>query len=419
MGKRWTKDDFIKRAREVHGDRYDYSLVNYINSRTKVKVICKEHGEFLQVPYHHLKGGGCPRCNGGALKSQEIWLEDARKTHGVRYDYSKVEYKNDHNKVTIICKEHGEWKQHAGSHVRGCGCPRCNGGALKSSGEFIEDARKTHGVRYDYSKVEYEKDNIKVRIVCKEHGEFLQVPSSHLQGNGCPRCVGRNKTNEEYIELAKRVHGEKYDYSLLDYNRKANKMVTVICPDHGIFKQNLFSHIGGGCGCPRCHGRNRPNEEYIELAKRVHGEKYDYSLLDYSGHREKVNIRCKEHGIFKQNLFSHISGSGCPRCTVGKIGINESKYFQPWVEKMWSNQYKFQYMFADLPYYVDVYFPEHKLVIEYDEDHHEKQKDNDLERQLLIEDYCGVRFYRIPDKDFLDKMDYHRDKILRLIGLGR
>ena len=197
MGKKLTTEEFIKRAREVHGDKYDYSKVIYVNSYAKVCIICPEHGEFWQNPRGHLSGQGCPLCAKESRylirqKDKAYFVEKARKKHGDRYDYSKVVYTKAKNKVLIICPEHGEFWQTASMHLQGNGCPKC--GIIKysnlnrkSTEAFIEESKRKWGDKYDYSKVKYENAHKKVCIICPKHGEFWQEPDNHLRW-GCKSC---------------------------------------------------------------------------------------------------------------------------------------------------------------------------------------------------------------------------------------
>ena len=119
-----TKEKFIEKAKAIHGDRYDYSKVEYSNNRTKVCIICPVHGEFWQTPHTHLQGCGCPACYGTKKRTKEEFVEEARKIHGDRYDYSRVEYINNKTPVCIICPEHGEFWQKPENHlVAKQGCP--------------------------------------------------------------------------------------------------------------------------------------------------------------------------------------------------------------------------------------------------------------------------------------------------------
>lgn len=121
------------------------------------------------------------------------FIKKAQEKHGDKYDYSKVDYKNAHTKICIICPEHGEFWQTPTSHLQGTKCPKCSGKFHYTTQDFIEKAKQIHGDKYDYSKVEYKNNSTKVCIVCPEHGEFWQTPVNHLTGNGCPNCCGLKK----------------------------------------------------------------------------------------------------------------------------------------------------------------------------------------------------------------------------------
>jgi len=193
----YTTEEFVLKAREVHGDKYDYSKVEYINNRTKVCIICPEHGEFWQTPFKHLYGQGCPCCCKTKKMTTEEFIKKAREIHSDKYDYSKVEYKNTDTKVCIICPEHGEFWQTPHSHLCGQGCPCCCKTKKMTTEEFIKKAREVHGDKYDYSKVEYKNNKIPVCIICPEHGEFWQSPGNHLsQKQNCPKCSELSNISE-------------------------------------------------------------------------------------------------------------------------------------------------------------------------------------------------------------------------------
>lgn len=308
-----TTEEFIKKAKEVHGDKYDYSKVDYKNTKTKVTIICPTHGEFYQRPSDHIEGSNCPKCNGRALTVLEN-IERARKVHSNKYDYSKVNYKKLSDKVCIICPTHGEFFQAFNTHINGRGCYKCSRNVTLSKKEFICKAREVHGDKYDYCKVGYKSTKEKVCIICPDHGEFYQRPRDHIRGQGCPSCSGRIKTTEKFINKAKEVHGDKYDYCKVDYKNTNNK-VCIICPDHGEFYQTPYNHLRGS-GCPVCSGKFKlTTDQFIKKAKEVHGDKYDYSKVDYKNNREKICIVCSEHGEFFQTPEKHLNGSGCPRCS--------------------------------------------------------------------------------------------------------
>ena len=186
---RQTTEHFVTKARNVHGDKYDYSLVEYVTTQTKVLIICREHGPFSQTPTNHMRGHGCPNCSGNSRPSTEQFIIKARKVHGDKYDYSSVAYTSVHQKIVITCPRHGPFLQDPNSHLRGSNCSKCAGVGLSNTEDFITKARRIHGDYYDYSAVVYVKALDYVTIICPEHGLYEQTASGHLRGYGCVQCV--------------------------------------------------------------------------------------------------------------------------------------------------------------------------------------------------------------------------------------
>jgi len=204
----------------------------------------------------------------------ESFIKKARTKHGDKYDYSQVEYTKNQAKVKIGCPVHGTFEQSAKEHLKGFGCNRCGWDVtkqklLKSTDDFISDAIKIHGDKYNYSKVEYKGAFCRITIKCPSHGEFLQTPTDHLSGKGCNKCAGeyrgkkRRMSSEDFFSRVKQKHGEKYDYSETIFTKTSDK-VKIICPKHGPFEQAAHKHLAGQ-GCRVCGkeklGRN-PNSAY-------------------------------------------------------------------------------------------------------------------------------------------------------------
>lgn len=211
MPRKITTEEFIEKSKQLHGNKYDYSKVKYINNHTKVTIICPIHGEFEQIPSNHLRKRGCPKC-AGKNKTTEEFVEEALKVHGNKYDYSKVQYRKNSENVCIICPKHGEFWQTPSNHLYGQGCPKCgrkrtNESRRLNTESFIQKALKIHGDRYNYSRVNYINSTTKVCIICPKHGEFYQKPDNHLQGQGCPCC--------------KQSHLENFIFTLLQENNIA------------------------------------------------------------------------------------------------------------------------------------------------------------------------------------------------------
>jgi hypothetical protein len=212
MCKKLTTEEFIQKAKKIHGDKYDYSLVEYKDAKTKIKIICPKHGKFEQIPKNHLSGYQCPKCVGGVKYSQTEFLNKAKQKHGFKYDYSKVKYKNSLTKVIIICAKHGEFIQRPGKHLLGQGCPKCSPGKILTTREFIKRANKIHSNKYNYSLTVYKNTDSKVKIICPKHGVFLQTPYKHMSGQCCPHCnssKGENKIEQILIEHNIFFHPQK------------------------------------------------------------------------------------------------------------------------------------------------------------------------------------------------------------------
>jgi very-short-patch-repair endonuclease len=249
-GIRRTTEEFINDSIVIHGNVYDYSRVKYINSKTKVIIICKKHGSFEQISGDHLKGCKCPKCSRIKMVTA-TFVRKSKEIHNNKYDYSKVKYIKIKNKVIIVCKEHGEFEQTAGSHIQGKGCPVCAGVKKSTTIDFIKKAHKVHKNRYNYNLVKYINNKTKVKIICSEHGKFEQRPDVHLKGVGCAMCSGNVMNTEMFIEKSKKTHSDRYEYSLVDYKNYKTKVI-IICKKHGKFLQNAYQHMSGS-GCRICN----------------------------------------------------------------------------------------------------------------------------------------------------------------------
>ena len=301
-------------------------------------------------------------------KTTEQFIIDARKVHGDKYDYSLVEYKGVFIHIVIICPIHVEFKQTPQTHLRGSGCNACdNEKRLKTTEQFINEAKKIHGDRYDYSLVDYKGAHINVEIICPLHGVFKQTPSSHLTGSGCSVCYNekRLKTTEQFIIDAKKIHGDRYDYSLVKYNGN-KKNIIIICPIHGEFKQTPNRHLCGD-NCPKCCTTNIKStlDEFIKKANLIHNYYFDYSLVDYKGAKINVEIICPLHGVFKQQPNGHLNNQGCPICKKSKGELIIDNYLKE-NNILYVSQKKFKNCKNKRPLPFDFYLSEYNICIEFD-----------------------------------------------------
>ena len=182
-----TNNEFINEVEKIHNNIYDYSMVDYKSALIKVKIICKEHGIFEQRPNDHLNGRGCPKCANKDITTDKF-NQKANIIHNNFYDYSLVDYIKSIIKVKIICPIHGVFEQKPNDHLSGGGCPDCGGTSQLNKNKFMKKSNNVHNSFYDYSLSNYISNRIKVKIICPKHGVFEQTPAHHMNGVGCPKC---------------------------------------------------------------------------------------------------------------------------------------------------------------------------------------------------------------------------------------
>lgn len=315
MCKKITTYEFIIKGNKIHNNKYNYSLSEYVGANNKIKIICSKHGEFEQIASSHLKGQGCKECFLDSRRlGNDILIDRFNIIHNNKYNYSLIDYKSVNTKIKIICPIHGEFEQLTNNHLNGKGCVKCGGSEKSDINKFISKAILKHGKKYNYSKVEYINVKTKIKIICSEHGEFEQLPSVHLRGGGCRKC------------------GDKI--------KQINKKITL--------------------------------SEFKNRCNLKHNSKYEYSLITNIDLNSKCDIICPIHGVFSQNLKNHLyQGHGCPRCKdsrgeveINKWLINNNIIFIP--------QKRFDDCRDILPLPFDFYLPDYNICIEYDGEQHYK-----------------------------------------------
>jgi very-short-patch-repair endonuclease len=434
MGKQKTTEQFIKEAIAKHGDKYDYSKVVYNKKDDKVIIICKKHKEFEQCANSHLQGCGCKKCateeTHTLQKSNTInFIEKSKQIHGDKYDYSNVDYINVKTKIIIVCNSCKiSFSQVPNTHLCGHGCRKCanklssDKKRIHTTESIVQKAKEIHGDKYEYSNVEYTGIDNKIIIICKEHGEFEQSPDCHInRQNGCGKCgvIKRAKNKmispDEIIKKAKDTHGNKYDYSKVEYHGIYNKII-IICKEHGEFEQSANSHIRGS-GCTECVRNIWTTDKFIEKSKEKHGDKYDYSKVEYSGCDTNVIILCKKHNAFNQTPYNHLNGQGCSFCvnkTEGKL-YEKIQLLYPTIvtqfKQEWCKKIK------NLPF--DFCIKEYNVIIELDGAQHfqqisnwsspEEQFENDKYKEKCANDN-GYSVIRILQEDvFYDTYDWLKE----------
>lgn len=323
---------FIKLAKEVHGEFYDYSKSVYIEGETKILIICPRHEEFRQNINSHLSGHHCFKCGTeqrtkAQSKSIEKFIHQANDFHKNKYDYSKVEYVNSFTKIEIICEPHGSFFQTPHDHLKKQGCPTCGKISRiekRRNHNFVKQAQELHP-EYIYDNVKYVNNKTKVEIICPPHGPFDQIPNAHLKGQGCPECwyekfltinpmydhesvnkiieAWENKTEDELNEInEKRISTFKEKYGIS--NPSLNK--EVIAKIHESKKKN------GSYGKSKIEikfGLFLEKFGTVELQKFINGWAIDYYLK---------NIYIQLDGVYYHGLDRSLDEIGKFRTETDK-----------------------------------------------------------------------------------------------------
>ena len=275
--KKLTDSMIIERATKIHFGKYSYAntKITGIGRKRKITFVCKLHGEQKVSLYNHLsttRPTKCPYCSGTKLHISDF-KKRANSLYGNKFDLSRVNFvSTKKDKITIICPIHGPFeacvndflRKHKKNHANH-GCVKCGNESTgrhreKSQNEFIQKAKSIHGDRYDYSKTIYKGITENIIIICKIHGEQLIYAHNHINGQppaGCGSCGNISKAQKntlgikKFIQKARKIHGDKYDYSQAKYTLNY-KHLTIICPVHGPFQQTPSQHIDKMCGCGEC-----------------------------------------------------------------------------------------------------------------------------------------------------------------------
>lgn len=323
MPPRLTTQEFIERARAVHGERYGYAFSVYQGSHTKLFIHCSKHGMFEQEPNNHFQGMGCYKCglesaSGRKRYTRDKFIKKAKKVHGNKYEYNSVKITEDGEKIKIKCSIHGIFEQSMYAHLNGQGCPHCGKKSCSTKQaftltEFIEKAKLVHDDKYDYSLVEYSNFSTKINIVCKKHGVFKQLVCNHMMGKGCERCGIESRaeksklSSDDFISRSNKIHNFVYNYSRVKYKDSKSK-VTIICSIHGEFVQTAMTHLLGS-GCPSCakYGFDKKEKGYIYLLRSECGR---YAKIGITNKPSQRHAQLRRKTPFLFHVVECIEGVG-------------------------------------------------------------------------------------------------------------
>lgn len=376
---KYTTKECIEKCKETHGNKYDYSKVEYVNGDTKIEIICHEkdengieHGLFLQTPRKHWSGQGCPKCSNRKPIGFNEFVERSNKVHKNKYTYHEGTYSSFGDKTLITCNKHGDFWQNAQAHSIGQGCPQCfnekKGETRKISfSEFRKRAIEAHGNEYDYDDESYVNYTTKTRILCHKHGWFEQMPQKHIERNqGCPKCKLEKQTErqllvfDEVLKRFKNIHGDRYSYNESEYKGENHK-IKIICPTHGEFWQTPLKHWSGQ-GCPKCNQSHLEREienilkennlDYIYQASKKDLQFLGMKSLDFYIPLLKLGIECQGIQHFEDNGFlkcEHVINRDKEKYTLCDENDVKLIYYTNLIDKVENNEfYKDKIVFNDV-----------------------------------------------------------------------
>lgn len=316
----------------LKGDRFSYEKTD-LNSKSKVTITCKEHGDFQStIEYHRISEyGNCSGCNKAGENEKKVkkFIERAQAKHGDQFNYDKVENISVGAVITLICKDHGEFKVNYDNHVkRDCGgCSKCAEKARLSNRttcfeKLKQNSLEKYGDQYSFEKSKYTLTRA-FTITCKDHGDFKASGDFHLkhEHGGCWKCSADAKLRsmeQEYKQKATAKHGNRFDYTNIKYSPTA-KYVTVCCTQHGELRVDKNEHLSlEDGGCEYCEGVAEINqlEKFKSSALRKFGNLFNYDAIKPSDISGKIVVKCMLHGDFKTTARSHLryDNGGCEFC---------------------------------------------------------------------------------------------------------
>jgi len=442
--KRSSKEEFIEKSNKFHNNRYDYSLVNYISSVIKVLIICREHGEFEQIPNTHIIGGGCPKCNRSKgeylienflLKNNinfytQFMFEDCRLINPLKFDFYLYDYNiciefdgvqhyaKDNSESyfydetikirdgikTDYCKSNNikliRIKYHSIKNIDSILTKILKKEKIlsmeKKRENFIKKSIELWGYKYDYSKVDYVDYKTPVKIGYKGLW-YSQTPNKHLQGKRI-ECQEHRISTDNFIILSKNVWGEdRFDYSKCEYLGTSVKVKLYDKLKNRWVEQIPKSHLKG------YEVTKLTKDEFLTKCNIMYDYKYEYNLQQYtSGLNSRLDIICKEHGVFNLKAASHIYGVGCSKCDEYKFNKIVKKY----LEKN-SINYSYQHYFEHNGLPFDFYIPSMRTCIEFD----------GLQHYQPVPHFGGIDAYeRLKTNDKI-KNDYCEENFINLVRI--
>ena len=428
-----TKEEFVEAARKVHGDKYDYSKVVYVNNTTPVIIICPIHGEFEQTPKHHLNGCGCQKCGRSITRaSYKQFLKRSCQKFGDKFLYPNIsdEYYNKYSIITVVCKDcNNQFKTDVTSHLssRFGKCDVCKKEA-NTTYYIYEDLVdfKASNIEIEYFPHKVTKHD-KINCICPIHGQYEVLVSTILKGKGqCKKCSSKPADVTKVIEKFESEFGNKLSCDFSSYKNQYTPLEFTCLECGHNFKRPLSALFNQDYKdvCPRCskHLQNKEQtkttEQFIEDVKRVHGENvFDFSPTVYVSSSEHVALICKECGrLFTIEANSLLQGHGCPHHFHNKS--QKENEVAEYIKTLGVNVITNDRTLLN-GQEVDIFLPDFNISIEFDGVfwHNENNKPNDyhINKTIACENK-GVRLIHIFEDEWVDKSDIWKSMLSNILG---
>lgn len=376
-----TKEEFITKARAIHGDKYDYSLLpETIKYKENVRIKCPVHGEFIKdFEHHYYKHQGCPKCSGKKRYNNDEFIDKIKNLPSTKnLSFENCNYVNSRTKIQVFCHEKDD-----------------NG---------------------------------------KEHGIFYISPTHLLSGEGCPVCryvksaSAKRRSLEEVIKTARNIYGDKYDYSMITEYKNDRTKYPIICPTHGVFYKTMNNHINNKQGCPICskiksnENRKITFETFKNLSNEIHDNRYEYLEETFIDMSSNVGIVCPKHGVFYQRACNHLNlGYDCPKCSCEKTFSRGEKELLDFIYGIYGGKIEENKrgIFTDNKE-IDIFLPDLKIGFEYDGLYWHSELSKDKNYHLNKTKGCesqGIHLFHIFEDEWFNKKEIIKSMIKNLIGV--
>ena len=460
-----TKNTILSKCETRYGNTRTLDIQEeHVKTDAKVLCRCNIHNTSKYVNLRHFLAGdscGCADCTTilRRTKNKQDYIDKFIKIYGDSYSFDKLNYIDLKSPGVITCKKHGDFElsqiRYAFDHTP---CPLCDeeNFRIKRNETYLERLNEKYGNQYEWLTTDfgdYYADY--VEFICKKHGNVKQTLSVLLNtededGYACQKCkkersnIRQSYTLEEAINKAKTIENCKYyDFKYVTEWLGVKHKYKFVCTKHGCeFEQTFDSLLNNQAnGCKDCIVErlkaqdNLGVEDFIKQARKVHGERFDYSKVEYVNYKTPVCIICDKHGEFWQTPGNHLNGCGCQKCRNSRLETkvrtilenNNIEYIQEKSLRDLTGK-----MFGDTPQRIDFFIPKHNICIECQGLQHFKpvKFNNKMPDELCIDNYnkCvpldkfkyeslteekyNIVYFTKPEYILKDETGWYNDKIV-------